>query len=273
MSYWMTQSLLNSWIYWQNVDDQYEEKAYASFLATLRREKEAPTKAMQTGIKFEDDINALVASGEIKPLPPDAGNWEKAVNRFARICCGGQSQVPVSGDISISGMELVLYGVCDYVKAGQIFDIKKVSSKYEYGKYYNSPQHPMYLHLIPEAKRFDYLIFNGTFCYRETYRRCDCKPIQQTISEFIPQKQEITQEWQDRFAPKVPPLVLAALETDPELLGQVMQAVQAKQVLAQLQQQSAPAGMPPAPATVQGGGPTADQFDLMGGGVGVMPQM
>ena len=89
----------------------------------------------------------------------------------------------------------------------------------------------------------------------------------------IPQKQEITQEWQDRFAPKVPPLVLAALETDPELLGQVTQAVQAKQVLAQLQQQSTPAGMPPAPATVQGGGPTAAQFDLMGGGVGVVPQM
>ena len=67
--------------------------------------------------------------------------------------------------------------------------------------------------------------------------------------------------------------MLAALETDPELLGQVTQAVQAKQVLAQLQQQSTPAGMPPAPATVQGGGPTAAQFDLMGGGVGVVPQM
>lgn len=58
MSYWMTQSLLNSWIYWQNADDRYEARAYASFLATLRREEKAPTKAMQTGIKFEDDINA-----------------------------------------------------------------------------------------------------------------------------------------------------------------------------------------------------------------------
>lgn len=185
MSYWMTQSLLNSWIYWQNADDRYEARAYASFLATLRREEKAPTKAMQTGIKFEDDINALVASGLISPLAPDADKWAKAVIRFARICEGGQSQVPVSGELRIAGMDLVLYGVCDYVKAGQIFDIKKVSSKYEYGKYYNSPQHPMYLHLIPEAKRFDYLIFDGTFCYRETYRRCDCKPIQQTISEFM----------------------------------------------------------------------------------------
>lgn len=184
MSFWMTQSLLNSWVYWKNADDRYTDSAWESFLATLRLEPKDKTAAMQKGIDFENDINTLVESGEANPLPPEAGKWDKAVNRFARICKGGQSQVPVSGEICVNGMDLVLYGVCDYVKAGIIYDIKKVT-RYEYGKYLDSPQHPMYLHLIPEAKRFDYLVFDGSFCYRETYRRGDFQPIETTIAQFL----------------------------------------------------------------------------------------
>lgn len=92
--------------------------------------------------------------------------------------------MPVSGELSIGGLDLVLYGVCDYVKAGIIYDIKRVT-RYEYGKYQHSPQHPMYLHLIPSASRFDYLIFDGAFCYRESYRRGDFPPIEDTITQFI----------------------------------------------------------------------------------------
>lgn len=184
MSYWMTQSLLSSWSYYRAADDAYADFAYQSFLSTLRREQKIPTKAMQMGIQFESDINELVESGDFTPPPQDAEKWDKAVYRFARICSGGRPQVPVSGELSVCGINFVLYGVCDYVRAGMIYDIKKVS-RYEYGKYLNSPQHPMYLHLLPEAKRFDYLIFDGSFCYRETYRKGDFRPIEELIAEFI----------------------------------------------------------------------------------------
>lgn len=183
MPFWMTQSLLSSWRFYINADDAKTDVAYASFLSTLRREKTEPTKAMRAGTQFEDDINALVASGDFKPLSRDASKRDKAVNRFARICTGGQPQAPVTGELSVCGMDFVLYGVCDYVKAGIIYDIKNVC-KYEYGKYFDSPQHPMYLHLLPEAARFDYLIFDGSFCYRETYRRGDFSPISEIISGF-----------------------------------------------------------------------------------------
>lgn len=184
MSYWMTQSLLSSWIYYLNADEARTDGAFASFLSTLRREKKTPTQAMQDGVRFEADINALAADGEFKPLPQDADKWDKAVNRFAHICSGGQPQAPLSGELSVSGMDFVLYGVCDYVKSGIIYDIKKVT-QYEYGKYFNSPQHPMYLYLLPEASRFDYLIFDGSYCYRETYRRGDFRPIDDIIRDFI----------------------------------------------------------------------------------------
>nr|DAT62579.1 MAG TPA: Portal protein [Caudoviricetes sp.] len=89
----------------------------------------------------------------------------------------------------------------------------------------------------------------------------------------IPQKQEITQEWQDRFSPAVPPEVIQALGQDPQLLQLVTQAVTAKQMAQGAQ------GMPGAPmqqgaaAQMPGGLPSSAQFDLMGGGASGVPAM
>lgn len=182
MKYWMTQSLLSSWSYYMNTDEEHSQAAWDSFVATLRREEKEPTQSMQDGTLFEDMVNRLVAG---QPLEGEFNaKWDAAARRFAGRCAGGLSQVPVTGDLSVAGMDFVLYGVCDYVKAGLIMDIKKVT-RYEYGKYQRSPQHPMYLHLIPEAKRFDYLIFDGSNTHIEPYRRGEFPPIEQTITEFI----------------------------------------------------------------------------------------
>lgn len=183
MTYWLTQSLLSSWIYYLNADEDRLQAAWGSFVSTLRRDKKEPTQTMQDGILFEDMVNRLVAGEALENNVPNA-KWDAAARRFAGRCAGGLSQVPVTGDLSVAGMDFVLYGIADYVKAGLIMDIKKVT-RYEYGKYQHSPQHPMYLHLLPEAKRFDYLIFDGSNCHIETYRLEDCNPIDQTISEFI----------------------------------------------------------------------------------------
>lgn len=182
MTYWMTQSLLSNWIYYLDADGERAQAAWDSFVSTLRREEKEHTQAMQDGILFEDMVNRLAAGEPLADVPNT--KWDAAARRFAGRCAGGLSQVPITGDLSVDGMDFCLYGVCDYVKAGLIMDIKKVV-RYEYGKYQHSPQHPMYLYLLPEAKRFDYLIFDGSNCHIETYRREDCKPIEQTISEFV----------------------------------------------------------------------------------------
>jgi hypothetical protein len=41
------------------------------------------------------------------------------------------------------------------------------------------------MELFPEAIRFDYLIFDGTYCYREQYRRGDFQPIQEHAAAFV----------------------------------------------------------------------------------------
>ncbi|MFR7744225.1 MAG: hypothetical protein ACLU3I_13755 [Acutalibacteraceae bacterium] len=136
---------------------------------------------MQAGIDFEAAINSTVAG---VPIEPVSEKYDRAVAKFSRICAGGQPQVPVAGKLHVSGLDFQLYGVCDYVKAGIIYDIKRVQ-RYEYGKYLHSPQHPMYLHLLPGASKFTYLIFDGANTYAETYRRGDFAPIEDTISCFI----------------------------------------------------------------------------------------
>lgn len=182
MTYWLTQSLLSNWIYYLNADEEHSKSAWDSFVSALRREEKEPTPAMQDGTLFENMVNRLVAGVGFDETVNE--KWIQAAIRVSKKCDGGLPQVPVTGDLSVGGMDFCLYGVCDYVKAGLIMDIKKVT-RYEYGKYQHSPQHPMYLHLLPEAKRFDYLIFDGSNCHVETYRREDCKPVAQTISEFI----------------------------------------------------------------------------------------
>lgn len=188
--YWMTQSLLSSWTYFLTADEEYAESAFNSFLKTLCREKTEPSQGMLDGIAFEDMVNAIVAGREPtlpthrRLMESTKEKWLAAAHNVAKLCAGGQSQTELTGEVRIGGISFVLYGIADYVKAGTIIDIKKVS-RYEYGKYQNSPQHPMYLHLLSPATKFQYLIFDGDRLHRETYRREDAPDIETTIRRFL----------------------------------------------------------------------------------------
>ena len=84
----------------------------------------------------------------------------------------------------MNGVTFVCYGILDFLKAGVIIDTK-FSKTYRVGKYLDSPQHPMYFYLCPEAYRFDYIISDGSFVYRESYYPEDTEPIERTISKFM----------------------------------------------------------------------------------------
>lgn len=173
----VTASLLNSWLY--ATDDEATEAQWLGFLATLAREKRPKSKAMLEGIAFEDYVNRYVQEN-VLPEPPLAHTVRAMGERLK----GGQLQVRAEKKIAVGGTDVLLVGIADCLKAGIISDIKRVQ-KYEYGKYQQSAQHPMYMELFPEALRFDYLIFDGTYSYREPYRRGDYPPIEQTIKAFF----------------------------------------------------------------------------------------
>lgn len=171
----ITQSLLSSW-QWSLALDKHED-----FLKTLRREPIQQTKAMLEGIRFED---VLCETLNGTPLDPKH-EWARPIADLYPILHGAQQQVKLSADMRIDGVNFVLYGVLDFLKGGVIYDTKYSKTYKTYGKYFDSPQHPMYFALVPEAKKFAYLICDGEEVYTETYYPLECTPIEQTIKGFM----------------------------------------------------------------------------------------
>lgn len=184
--YRLTASLLNSWL--RATDPEAGEKEYNDFYDSLNRIYHKPGPAAQTGIDFEDDVESVSEwlnrqmDGQA-PLLKSGEQSATAVYQFAQKVKGGLYQMSCKKITRIHGMYVELYGICDFVKAGVIYDIKRVL-RYEYGKYQFSAQHPMYMELLPGALKFRYLIFDGKYCYDETYRRGDFEPVERIAEAF-----------------------------------------------------------------------------------------
>lgn len=135
-------SLLNSWAYIWQTDEDYQEKTLNEFIAQIKGQKLETTPAMQRGIDFEN----LAVAGHVPEISP--------------IIAGGQYQVFGEKVLNVDGLDVAVRGYLDCLKAGVIYDIKR-TTKYEYPKYAESYQHHVYFMLVPESNRFTYLIGSG----------------------------------------------------------------------------------------------------------------
>lgn len=181
--YLLTHSLLSSWLYAMK-DSPYEDAtterdSYQEFLQALRREPGEQTEAMRNGIEFEDLVTAIV-NGEADT----EHKWYEAACKVAGIVKGGCLQYKAKKEITVSGIQILLYGRLDVLKAGEVIDTK-FSKGYERGKYIDSTQHPVYLELIPEADRFTYLVSNGSEVWTETYRRDETPSVFPIVEAFL----------------------------------------------------------------------------------------
>ncbi len=187
--YLMTHSLLSSWLYAMKgnpyEDVTTEREPYDEFLKVLRKEPTETTEAMMNGIRFEDTVTAIT-EGAGDPNDP----WYEAASKIATIVGGAPLQFKASKVITVNGIELVLYGRLDSLKAGIIRDIK-FSKSYDRGKYIDSTQHPTYFEIVPEAIAFEYLVSNGTDVWTERYEREDTPSIIPTISDFLSWLQDV----------------------------------------------------------------------------------
>jgi hypothetical protein len=179
MRWLMTQSLLSSWLYQFSAYDDYVGKAHEDFVAALKREPRQPSEAAEKGFEFEKLVFDICDGSASVDHP-----WYEKANEIAAYVKGGQRQLAASKEITVDGMTILLYGKLDSLKAGTIYDIK-FTSNYEAGKFYNSPQHPMYFELVPEAKKFTYLVSNGRNSWMEEYKRADTMSIMPIISNFF----------------------------------------------------------------------------------------
>jgi hypothetical protein len=200
----ITQSLLSSWKYqFTDFFDVYDDsdraeqaavKAREDFMATLRRESSPTTEAQQRGHDFEELVVRISegqpygeenAFGKFEYDKPQWAKWFSGAMEIAKKVQGGAFQVSVNEPLTIGRTVFLLHGRLDVLKQGVIYDIK-FSSRYEYGNYFDSAQHPMYFALVPEAKSFSYLVFReGYGTFEEPYRREDTRSIADIISEFM----------------------------------------------------------------------------------------
>ncbi len=179
----ITQTLLSSWLYMFNCMEGCEEDAKESFLRVLNREPTETTEAMMNGRIFEDDVYR-VASGLGPPTV-----WEEGVTAVSSVLRGACFQVKASRSITVDGEEYLVYGILDALKAGIIYDVKflnkSMGSADLAGKYLESPQHPAYFYIVPEAREFIYLVSDGHSLYTEHYKPEECRGIAEFIREFI----------------------------------------------------------------------------------------
>ncbi len=183
--YLITQTLLSSWAYVFNCWEGTEEDAMADFVRTLKREPSEQTEAMKEGIEFENEVYAEAAGKNRKPH----AKWESGIQLVATFLRGAQTQVKAQRDIRVHGMDFLVYGILDGLRAGVIFDVKKKSKGFGSielaGEYFESAQHSAYFYIVPEAYEFQYLVSDGQDLYVEKYRREDCRLISEIIEEFI----------------------------------------------------------------------------------------
>ena len=199
----ITHSLLSSWLYSLKEnpysDATTEDTSKEDFLRVLRREPTPTTEAMQNGLEFEALVTESCNFNEpvqtsligtpptLESLLPDAirsNPWFEPAFKIAGYARGGQLQCTASKRVTLRGIDLLLYGRLDVLRAGHIFDIK-FSKTYDRGKYIDSTQHPMYLELVPSALDFSYLISNGTDVWTETYRRDETPSIYPIVNDFL----------------------------------------------------------------------------------------
>lgn len=175
--YLITPTLLNSWNYIFKAQGDRADEAYEQFVSMLKREKFEPNKYMLEGIEFEKKC----IQGE--------------VDGISEIIENGAFQVSGSKPITVDKTDYLLYGRIDVLKSGVIYDIKK-NQKYSVGKYFDSYQHHIYMELIPEAKKFVYLIGTNASkakkqetgreydIFTEVYDRDECNDLENAIRFF-----------------------------------------------------------------------------------------
>lgn len=185
MRYLITQSLVGSWGYLFSCMEEYQDKAYEDFLTTLRREPKETTPEMQNGIDFENEVYLAAADAPRKPHP----KWEQGITAVATVIKGAQVQVKAQRELTVAGMDFLVYGILDALKAGSIYDVKFLNKSFGSaelaGKYLESPQHHAYFYIIPEAVDFTYLVSDGQDLYTERYTPDMCKPFPDIVAQFI----------------------------------------------------------------------------------------
>lgn len=182
MAYEITASLINSWQWFMDSDDDHDEDARSDFLKALNREWSEPNEAMQKGLDFESDVEKF-CEGTLNLAVTGDPDYQKCIFDVAAYVKGGAWQMSLAEDVMINGIVFRIKGRLDVLKGAWIYDLK-YSGTFETGKYFNCPQSRFYMRLVPEVVGIKYLIADGSRVYTDEYLREDVEPVEPLIWDF-----------------------------------------------------------------------------------------
>ena len=189
--YKITKSLIESWYYVHDCWEGCEDDAMESFLHALRCEPEEMTDEQKQNIQNGHDFEELIES------IANGADWEtgkehklyRAAYELAQLVKDAQFQVRIRKPITVNGMEFEIVGVLDALREGTIFDFKFKNKSFGSldlaGDYLDSAQHPFYFYLVPEARKFLYMVSDGNDIYIEQYFPEESRSAEEIIAEFI----------------------------------------------------------------------------------------
>ena len=178
MKYLITSSLLDSYDWLKTCPEKWKEKSIDDFISMIRREKRPTTKACQRGIDFErlicdncnnksDEEFEIFVSDFYKKKQLKDENLKNAINvtcEIAKLCKGGEQQVPLMKDIKIDGQDYHLFGYADIIHKAKtesdcdfIYDIKTCGKFKNEDYYLRRSQHYLYS-FCTNIMNFEYLV-------------------------------------------------------------------------------------------------------------------
>ena len=175
MRFRLTKTLLDAWYWSYRLDDGWD-----TFMKVLNREPIQPSVKMLQGTQFENCLNNVLDGN---PISEDH-EWYSVITQLADYLDGSQQQVVLTRGITVDGVDFLVHGVLDYLRAGVIYDLK-FTKNYHLNKYLHSSQHPFYMYLVPEARRFEYCVSNGTDVFFEKYPRYIIPEAEDIIRDFM----------------------------------------------------------------------------------------
>ena len=191
MRFRLTKTLLDAWYWSYRLDDGWD-----TFMKVLNREPIQPSVKMLQGTQFENCLNNVLDGN---PISEDH-EWYSVITQLADYLDGSQQQVVLTRGITVDGVDFLVHGVLDYLRAGVIYDLK-FTKNYHLNKYLHSSQHPFYMYLVPEARRFEYCVSNGTDVFFEKYPRYIIPEAEDIIRDFMKflDKQNLVDTYCDKW--------------------------------------------------------------------------
>ena len=186
-------TLIDAYEYWLKSDAPLQD-----FIDRINRVPTEMPEAAMKGTAYNDMIDAMLEGKDVETaihivrnVPNDVYKWthvydlpdgdnqnavefmfpKKITDEIIRKLQGAVAQVYNEATIKTAFGDVVLYGYVDYVLRDTLIDLK-TTSRYDFPKYLNSAQHPLYLYTARQnmdVENFKYLVTDMRNIYEEAY--------------------------------------------------------------------------------------------------------